>query len=77
MLKLIFWEKRVIKMVEVLDIDTKNKILNDFNQKKKELILKHYAGESGLDIVRQLSDLTDETIKRFAEISFPDLENIA
>ncbi|WP_297888175.1 [protein-PII] uridylyltransferase [Sulfurihydrogenibium sp.] len=64
-------------MVEVLDINTKNKILNNFNEKKKELVLKHYAGESGLEVVRQLSDLTDETIKEFAKISFPDLENIA
>ncbi|WP_028951098.1 [protein-PII] uridylyltransferase [Sulfurihydrogenibium subterraneum] len=64
-------------MVEVLDLDTKKRILSNYNEKKKELILKHYAGESGLEIVRQLSDLTDETIKEFAKISFPDLENIA
>ncbi len=64
-------------MFEVLDIDTKNKILSNFNEKKKELILKHYSGESGLEVVRQLSDLTDQTIKEFAKISFPDLEKIA
>ncbi|MGC8941583.1 MAG: [protein-PII] uridylyltransferase [Sulfurihydrogenibium sp.] len=64
-------------MLETLDLDTKTKILNNYNEKKKELILKHYAGESGLEIVRQLSDLTDETIKEFAKISFPDLDKIA
>lgn len=64
-------------MLEVLDLDTKKKILDNYNEKKKELILKHYAGESGLEIVRQLSDLTDQTIQDFAKISFPDLENVA
>ncbi|MFN4306663.1 [protein-PII] uridylyltransferase [Sulfurihydrogenibium azorense] len=64
-------------MLEVLDLDTKKKILDNYNEKKKELILKHYAGESGLEIVRQLSDLTDQTIQDFAKISFPDSENVA
>lgn len=64
-------------MIEVLDLNTKKKILDNYNEKKKELILKHYAGESGLEIVRQLSDLTDQTIQDFAKISFPDLENVA
>ncbi len=62
--------------MEMLAIDEKNKILNKYNEEKKKLIVKHYAGESALNIVRQLSDLTDETIKEFAKISFPDLSKI-
>jgi len=63
--------------MQVLDIDAKKQILNNYFEKKNELIKKHYAGENALDIVNQLSDLTDETIKAFANLSFPDINKIA
>ena len=63
--------------MEVLNINDKQKILENYFQKKQELIDEHYAGGSGLEIVRKHSDLTDETIKKLADLSFPNKEDVA
>ncbi len=62
--------------MDKLKIDAKKEILNKYFEGKKEIIEKHYAGAKGLDCVRELSDLTDETIKSLAEISFPNYEKV-
>ncbi|WP_029521811.1 [protein-PII] uridylyltransferase [Persephonella sp. KM09-Lau-8] len=55
----------------------KQEILKNYFDKKEEIVQKHRAGADGLETVRSLSDLTDETIKQLAEISFKDLSQIA
>jgi UTP:GlnB (protein PII) uridylyltransferase len=64
-------------METALEVNKKQHILDNYNKAKKELIAKHYAGESALTIVKELSDLTDQTIKEFARISFPNLNEIS
>jgi [protein-PII] uridylyltransferase len=64
-------------METALEVNKKQHILDNYNKAKKELIVKHYAGESALTIVKELSDLTDQTIKEFARISFPNLNEIS
>ncbi len=57
--------------------DIKN-IINKFFDEKKKLAEKHRAGAGGLEIVKELANLTDETIKNLAEISFQNqLDNIS
>ncbi len=63
--------------MEILNIKEKQQILDNYFEKKKELIQEHYSTDSGLEVVRKHSDLTDETIKRLADISFPDKNSIA
>ncbi|WP_457623698.1 [protein-PII] uridylyltransferase [Persephonella sp.] len=63
--------------MDKLYIDEKNRILNRYFSKKEEIINKHRAGAKGLDTVRELSDITDETIKDLAKISFPDLDEVS
>ncbi len=58
-------------------LEKKNEILKNYFERKKDLIDAHRKGAKGLDIVRNLSDLTDETIKNLAEISFRHPENIS
>ena len=62
--------------MDKLKINAKNEILNKYFEGRKEIIEKHYAGARGLDCVTELSDLTDETIKALAEISFPNYEKV-
>jgi len=57
-------------------IERKNKILKNYFKEKQEIIENHRSGARGLDTVRALSDLTDETIKSLAEISFKNPEQI-
>ena len=64
-------------METALELNKKQHILDNYNKAKKELMAKHYAGESALIIVKELSDLTDQTIKEFARISFPNLNEIS
>ncbi len=64
-------------MQNVENKDT-NKIINKFFEEKKKLAEKHRAGAGGLDIVKELANLTDETIKNLAELSFQNqLDNIS
>jgi len=63
--------------MDKLYIDEKKRILERYFSKKEEIINKHRAGAKGLDTVRELSDITDETIKDLAKISFPDLEEVS
>ncbi len=63
--------------MEVLNIDDRQKILQNYFDKKQELIQEHYSGASGLEIVRKHSDLTDETIKKLAQLSFPNEKDVA
>ena len=57
--------------------DIKN-IINKFFEEKKKLAEKHRAGTGGLEIVKELANLTDETIKNLAELSFQNqLDNIS
>lgn len=63
--------------MKTVNIDDRKKILNNYFQKKEEIIEKHYKGETGLNTVRALSDLTDETIKQFAELSFDNPEDVS
>ncbi len=58
-------------------LEKKNKILKNYFEKKEEIIENHRSGARGLDTVRSLSDLTDETIKELASISFKNPENIS
>ncbi|WP_456401551.1 [protein-PII] uridylyltransferase [Persephonella sp.] len=58
-------------------IEDKKKILDKYFKRKEEIIQKHRSGSRGLDTVRELSDLTDETIKDLARISFPNLNEIS
>jgi [protein-PII] uridylyltransferase len=64
-------------MMEKVGILDKKKILDNYFEKKKEIIENHYQGETGLNTVKTLSDLTDETIKQFANISFDNPEDIS
>ncbi len=59
----------------VLNVD---EIINKFFEEKKKLAEKHRAGAGGLDVVKELANLTDETIKNLAELSFQNqLDNIS
>ncbi|RUM59903.1 MAG: [protein-PII] uridylyltransferase, partial [Persephonella sp.] len=59
----------------VLNVD---EIINKFFEEKKKLAEKHRAGAGGLDIVKELANLTDKTIKNLAELSFQNqLDNIS
>jgi len=63
--------------MNTVNINDAKKALNNYFEKKKEIIEKHYSGETGLNTVRALSDLTDETIKKFAELSFSSPKDIS
>ncbi len=63
--------------MEILKLDAAQKVLNDYKEQKQKIIDKHYSGETGLNTVRELSDLTDKTIKEFAKLSFPSEEDIS
>ena len=58
--------------MDKLKLNAKQEILDKYFDKKKELVEAHYAGESGLESVRKLSKLTDETIQSLAELAFDD-----
>ena len=59
----------------VLNVD---EIINRFFEEKKKLAEKHRAGAGGLEIVKELANLTDETIKNLAKLSFQNqLDNIS
>ncbi len=63
--------------MEKVGILDKDKILENYNEKKKQIIENHYNGETGLNTVRALSDLTDKTIKDFATLAFDNPEDIS
>ncbi|MBK3332990.1 [protein-PII] uridylyltransferase [Persephonella atlantica] len=54
----------------------KDIIVKNYFEKKEQIVQMHRSGASGLETVRALSDLTDETIKQLVKISFPDLSRI-
>ncbi len=58
-------------------LEKKNEILKNYFEKKESLIEAHRKGARGLDTVRALSDLTDETIKNLADISFTNPESVS
>ncbi len=58
-------------------LERKKNILDRYFSEKEEIINQHRAGASGLDTVRALSDLTDNTIKELAEISFSKPDQIS
>jgi [protein-PII] uridylyltransferase len=58
-------------------LEKKNSILKNYFGQKEKIINQHRNGARGLDTVRALSDLTDETIKKLAEISFSNPEQIS
>ena len=59
----------------ILNVD---EIINKFFEEKKKLTEKHRDGVGGLEIVKELANLTDETIKSLAELSFQNqLDNIS
>ncbi|MEJ5172950.1 MAG: [protein-PII] uridylyltransferase [Hydrogenothermaceae bacterium] len=62
--------------MKILDINRKKEVIDKYFEEKRRLVDLHYQGKSGLEIVRKLSDLTDETIKEFAELAFENLEGI-
>lgn len=57
-------------------MNTRKEILDRYFQEKKRLIDLHYQGEDALNIVRQLSDITDQAIIDFAKLSFENPEDI-
>ncbi|WP_457638930.1 [protein-PII] uridylyltransferase [Persephonella sp.] len=63
-------------MTEKVLTKEKDKVIKDYFQKREQIIQSHRARASGLDTVRALSDLTDDTIKKLAELSFKDMEKI-
>ncbi len=63
--------------MDSLYIDQKKRILERYFSKKEKIINRHRSGAKGLDTVRELSDITDETIKDLAKISFPDLDEVS
>ena len=53
-------------------------LINNFFEERKKLVEKHRAGAGGLEIVKELANLTDKTIKDLAQISFKDdIDNIS
>lgn len=62
--------------MKTVDMNTRKDILDRYFQEKKRLIDLHYQGEDALNIVRQLSDITDQTIIDFANLSFENPEDI-
>jgi len=63
--------------MQAIKEEKKKQILQNYFDKKKEIIDAHYNGETGLNTVRALSDLTDETIKGFAELSFKNPQDVS
>lgn len=63
--------------MQVAKIEEAKQILENYFEKREEIIKNHYNGETGLNTVRALSDLTDETIRKFAEISFKNFKDIS
>lgn len=63
--------------MEKVNITDKNKLLENYFSKKEEIIKNHYNGESGLNTVRALSNLTDETIRGFANLAFDNPEDVS
>ena len=64
-------------MIDKVLLEEKNKIINGYFEKKQQIIDAHRSGSSGLETVRALSDLTDQTIIKLAGISFKNTENIS
>lgn len=62
--------------MQALNVTDRKEILDRYFEEKKRLINLHYQAEDALNIVRQLSDLTDQTIIDFAKLSFENPENI-
>jgi [protein-PII] uridylyltransferase len=63
-------------MTEKTLTEKKNRIIKNFFDKREEIIQLHRAGSPGLETVRALSDLTDETIRDLAKLSFKDESQI-
>ncbi len=65
-------------MKETKSLKSIDESIKEFFEERKKLIQKHRSGSGGLEIVRELAELTDRTIKNFAENSFKDqLDNIS
>ncbi|NPA13037.1 MAG: [protein-PII] uridylyltransferase, partial [Aquificae bacterium] len=54
----------------------KDKVIKDYFKKREEIVEAHRKGARGLDTVRALSDLTDDTIQKLAKLSFKDMDGI-
>ena len=54
----------------------KEEIIKNYFDKKYQIIQMHRSGATGLEVVRALSDLTDETIKELVKMSFPEINKI-
>ncbi|MDQ7056895.1 MAG: DUF294 nucleotidyltransferase-like domain-containing protein [Persephonella sp.] len=54
----------------------KEETIKNYFEKKQQIIQMHRSGATGLEVVRALSDLTDETIKELVRISFPEINRI-
>lgn len=62
--------------MQMLSVKEREEILNRYFQEKKRLIELHYQGKDALDIVRDLSNLTDQTIVDFANLSFENPQDV-